>query len=160
MGEVYLAEDATLGRRVALKLLPPELNSDERRARLEREAKALAALNHPNIVTIYSVESEAGAPFITMELVEGATLAELVPPDGLALDRFFAIAVPIADAVAAAHQHAIVHRDLKPGNVMVTPDGRVKVCPVSWRGSFADASPRTRRGASRARWTSATSWTT
>ena len=127
MGEVYLAEDAALGRRVALKLLPPELNSDERRTRLEREARALAALNHPNIVTIYSVESEAGAPFITMELVEGRTLAELVPRDGLPLDRFFDIAVPIADAVAAAHQHGIVHRDLKPGNVMVTADGRVKV---------------------------------
>jgi Tol biopolymer transport system component/tRNA A-37 threonylcarbamoyl transferase component Bud32 len=127
MGEVYLAEDATLGRRVALKVLPRELNSDERRGRLEREARALAALNHPNIVTIYSVESEAGAPFITMELLDGATLADLVPAEGLALDRFFAIAVPIADAVAAAHQHGIVHRDLKPGNVMVTTDGRVKV---------------------------------
>ena len=127
MGEVYLAEDRILNRRIALKVLPSELHSDKRRARLEREARALAALNHPNIVTIYSVEDELGVPFITMELVEGATLTNVLPPEGLALDRFFDIAIAIADAVAAAHQHGIVHRDLKPGNVMVTADGRVKV---------------------------------
>ena len=94
MGEVYLAEDRILNRRIALKVLPSELHSDTRRARLEREARALAALNHPNIVTFYSVEDALGVPFITMELVEGATLTNVLPPEGLALDRFFDIAIP------------------------------------------------------------------
>jgi eukaryotic-like serine/threonine-protein kinase len=127
MGEVYLASDRKLDRRVALKVLPPELSGGERRVRFTREAKALAALNHPNIVTVFSVEEDRGIPFITMELVEGSTLADRLPRDGWPLDRFFDLAIPIADAVAAAHQHGIVHRDLKPGNVMVTADGRVKV---------------------------------
>jgi len=128
MSDVYLAEDTTLDRRVALKILPPELaESDERRARFTREAKALAALSHPNIVTVYSVEQDGGVHFITMELVNGKTLAELLPRQGFPLDRFFDIAVPLADAVAAAHAQGIVHRDLKPGNVMVTAEGRVKV---------------------------------
>jgi eukaryotic-like serine/threonine-protein kinase len=127
MGEVYLAEDQILNRRVALKVLPRELNTGERRARFAREATTLAALNHPNIVTVHSVEDDGGIPFITMELIEGRTLADELPREGFTLDRFFDIAIPIADAVAAAHQHGIVHRDLKPGNVMVTADGRVKV---------------------------------
>jgi serine/threonine protein kinase len=127
MGEVYLAEDRTLGRRVALKTLPPDLASADRRARFEREARTLAALNHPSIVTVYSVEEAGGVPFITMELVEGQTLSNLLPRDGLPLDRFFDIAIPLSDAVATAHQQGVVHRDLKPGNVMVTRDGRVKV---------------------------------
>ena len=109
MGDVYLAEDTTLERRVALKILPPELaQSDERRARFTREAKALAALSHPNIVTVYSVEHDGGVHFITMELVNGKTLAELLPRQGFPLDRFFDIAVPLADAVAAAHAQGIV----------------------------------------------------
>jgi len=128
MGEVYLAEDMKLDRKVALKVLPPDLaESAERRARFEREAKAVAALNHPNIVTVHSVEESDGLHFITMELVKGKTLTELLPRNGFALDRFFALAVPLADAVAAAHQEGITHRDLKPDNVMVTGDGRVKV---------------------------------
>ena len=128
MGEVYLAEDARLNRRVALKVLPPALaDSEDRRDRFAREAKALAALNHPNIVTVYSVENEGGVHFITMELVKGKTLAELLPRQGFPVDSFLDIAVPLADAVAAAHEQGIVHRDLKPGNVMVGDDGRVKV---------------------------------
>ena len=128
MGEVYLAEDTRLDRKVALKVLPPELaESAERRARFEREAKAVAALNHPNIVTVYSVEQSDGLHFITMELVRGKTLTALLPREGFALDRFFALAIPLADAVAAAHQEGITHRDLKPDNVMVTGEGRVKV---------------------------------
>lgn len=128
MGEVYLAEDTRLNRRVALKVLPPELaESEDRRDRFTREAKALAALNHPNIVTVYSVENEDGVHFITMELVKGKTLAEVLPRQGFSVDRFLDIAVPLADAVAAAHEQGIVHRDLKPGNVMVGDDGRVKV---------------------------------
>ena len=150
MGDVYLAEDSKLDRKVALKVLPPELAaSDERRARFTREAKAIAALNHPNIVTVHSVEeTESPQPegsaerdavgvgphganqrirFITMELVKGQTLTELLPKRGFTREKFFDIAIPLADAVATAHEHGIVHRDLKPGNVMVTEEGVVKV---------------------------------
>lgn len=128
MGDVYLAEDVTLDRHVAFKVLPPELADDtERRARFTREAKALAALNHPNIVTVYSVEEAGGVHFITMELVKGKTLAEILPRKGLGLRKFFEIAIPLADALAAAHQQGIAHRDLKPANVMVSEDGRLKV---------------------------------
>ena len=128
MGEVYLAEDMTLDRKVALKVLPPELANDtERRSRFTREAKALAALNHPNIVTVHSVEEAGGVHFITMELVKGRTLAAMLPGKGVSLGKFFEIAIPLADALAAAHQQGIAHRDLKPANVMVSEDGRVKV---------------------------------
>jgi Tol biopolymer transport system component len=128
MGDVYLAEDITLDRQVALKVLPTELANDtERRARFTREAKALAALNHPNIVTVYSVEEAGGVHFITMELVKGQTLAVMLPRKGFGLGRFFEIAIPLANALAAAHQQGIAHRDLKPANVMVSENGRVKV---------------------------------
>ena len=128
MGEVYLAEDLTLGRRVALKVLPRDLASDDTwRQRFEREARSVAALNHPNIVTIHSVEQVDGVAFFTLELIEGQTLAALIPPGGLTLDRLLTYAIPLADAVGAAHQRGITHRDLKPLNVMVTNEGRVKV---------------------------------
>ena len=128
MGEVYVAEDTKLDRKIALKVLPPEMaESEERRARFKREAKAIAALNHPNIVTVHSVEEADGVHFITMELVKGKTLTELLPKHGFPLNRFFDIAIPFADAVAAAHQEGITHRDLKPDNAMVSDDGRVKV---------------------------------
>ena len=128
MGDVYLAEDTKLDRQVALKVLPPELAEDEeRRARFTREAKAIAALNHPNIVTVYSVEEQDNVHFITMELVQGKTLAELLPKKGFSLEKFFDVAIPLSDAVAAAHEQRIVHRDVKPGNVMVTDDGIIKV---------------------------------
>jgi serine/threonine protein kinase len=128
MGEVYLAEDTKLGRRVAVKILPPPLASDpERLHRFEQEARALAALNHPNIVTIYSVEEAAGIHFLAIELVEGTTLAKKIPDGGLPLDPFLDLAIPLADSLAVAHQSGIIHRDLKPGNVMVSEDGRVKV---------------------------------
>jgi hypothetical protein len=128
MGEVYSAEDTRLRRKVAIKVLPAAMAAEpERRRRFEREAQAIAALNHPGIVTIYSVEHEGGVSFLTMELVEGKTLADLVPEGGMPLGQFLKIAVPLADAVHAAHEKGILHRDLKPGNVMVTPEGRVKV---------------------------------
>jgi len=128
MGEVYLAEDTTLKRKVALKVLPPELaTSQERLERFQREAESLASLNHPNIVTIHTVEEDGGVRFLTMEWVKGQTLAELVEKGGLPLERIFEIATPLADALAVAHSKGVVHRDLKPGNVMVTEDGRVKV---------------------------------
>jgi len=128
MGEVYRARDEKLGRDVALKILPPELASDpERRARFEREAKAVAALNHPGVVTIHSIEEADSIHFLTMEIVEGANLSERIPLGGLALAEFFAIAVPLLDAVGAAHEKGIVHRDLKPDNVRLTRSGEVKV---------------------------------
>jgi Tol biopolymer transport system component len=128
MGEVYVAHDAKLNRQVALKVLHPEMAADaERLERFGREAQAVAALNHPNIVTIHSVEEAGGVNFITLELVEGPTLDRLITTGGLPLEKFFAIAIPLADAVAAAHGRGIAHRDLKPANVMVTPDDRVKV---------------------------------
>ncbi|HET9298818.1 MAG TPA: serine/threonine-protein kinase, partial [Candidatus Polarisedimenticolaceae bacterium] len=128
MGEVYRARDTRLQREVALKILPAELARDpDRRARFEREARAVAALRHPSIVTIHAVEEDGGIPFLAMELVEGRSLTDVIPPGGLSLDRFLAIALPLADAVAAAHAKGITHRDLKPDNVMVEPDGRVKV---------------------------------
>ena len=128
MGEVYLAHDPRLGRDVAIKVLPAGVAGDpERRARFEREAKAVAALNHPNIVTIFAVEEAAGVPFFSMEYVEGRTLAEVIPPRGLPTRELLRIAIPLTDAVGAAHQRGILHRDLKPANVMMTADGRVKV---------------------------------
>ena len=128
MGEVYVAEDSKLQRRVALKVLSPELTGDrEFLQRFEREARAAAALNHPNIVTIHSVEEDNGVPFLTLELLDGLTLAHLIEFESLRLERILDIAIPLADAVSAAHERGIVHRDLKPANVMVTRDGRVKV---------------------------------
>jgi len=128
MGEVYLAEDTKLQRRVALKVLSKSLVGDaDRRQRFEREARAAASLNHPNIVTIHSVEEANGVPFLTLELVEGKTLSMLIPEKGFDLDKLLQVSIPLADAVGAAHQRGITHRDLKPANVMVTGDGRVKV---------------------------------
>src|SRR5678815_1496935 len=128
MGEVFLAEDTRLHRSIALKILAPELASDpDRRQRFDREARAAAQLNHPNIVTIHSVEEIEGTPFLTLELVEGETLTGVIPTGGLPLARLLAVAIPLADAVGAAHQKGITHRDLKPANVMVATDGRVKV---------------------------------
>jgi len=128
MGEVYAAEDTTLGRRVALKRLPAEMAADpDRLHRFQREARAVAALNHPNIVTIHTVEEADGVQFLTMELVEGKTLAQAIPKGGLPLEELLKLAVPLVEAVAFAHQHGIVHRDLKPANIMLTADGRLKV---------------------------------
>jgi len=128
MGEVYLAEDSRLGRRVALKMLPPRLAADKELVlRFEREAKALAALSHPNIVTIHSLEHIGDRRFLTMEFVDGKTLAQLIPAAGMSLAALFTVAIPLADAVAVAHQHGVIHRDLKPANVMVSSQGRVKV---------------------------------
>jgi eukaryotic-like serine/threonine-protein kinase len=127
MSRVYAAEDSKLGRRIALKLLPPEMASTERRARFEREAKAIAALNHPNIVHVYSIEEADGIAFLTMELVSGETLGERIPASGIPLKKFFELAVPIADALAAAHDKGVIHRDLKPANVMVDANGRIKI---------------------------------
>ncbi len=128
MGEVYRARDARLGREVAIKVLPTERLSDPvRRARFEQEARTASSLNHPNIVTIHEIESAEGVDLIVMELVPGKTLDVLIPRHGMRLGEVLRIAIPLADALAAAHAAGIVHRDLKPANVMVTPEGVVKV---------------------------------
>jgi serine/threonine protein kinase len=128
MGRVYLAEDPRLGRRVALKVLPPETASQsEKLARFEREARAVASLSHPGIVMLHSIEEADGMRFLTMEYVEGETLSKAIPARGFATERFLSLAIGLTDAVAAAHRQGILHRDLKPENVMLTPDGRLKV---------------------------------
>ncbi|HEU4930706.1 MAG TPA: protein kinase, partial [Pyrinomonadaceae bacterium] len=126
MGEVYLARDSKLDRLVALKILPWHFVADtERSARFKREARALSALNHPNLVTIYEVGEANGVHFIAMEFVEGQTLSSL--REKLGLRESLAFVAQVAEALAAAHQAGIVHRDIKPENVMVRPDGYAKV---------------------------------
>jgi serine/threonine-protein kinase len=128
MGVVWRATDTRLDREVAVKLLPEDLEADpDRLASFIREAKLVAALSHPNIVTIHSIEEAAGHHFLVMELVRGLTLDRIIPEDGLPLPRFFELGLAIADAVGAAHGRAVIHRDLKPRNIMVDEEGRVKV---------------------------------
>ena len=128
MGEVYRAHDAALGRDVAVKILPAAFASDpDRLARLEREARTLASLNHPNICAIYGVGDANGIRFLVLELVEGRTLAERLAAARLSLDDTTVIARQMIDALAAAHDGGIVHRDLKPANIKITPDGVVKL---------------------------------
>ena len=128
MGEVYRAKDGRLGREVAIKVLPPEFASDrDRLRRFEGEARSASALNHPNIVTIYDVGETGGVSWIAMELVEGASLRQLLVSGPLPAKRALSIGTQIASGLARAHASSIVHRDLKPENVMVTPDDLVKV---------------------------------
>ncbi len=128
MGEVYLAEDSKLSRNVALKVLPPELaSSPDRRERFYREARAVAALNHPNIVTIHSVEEADGVLFLTLELVEGETLREKIDRGALSVHEVFEIGAQVGEGLSKAHGAGILHRDLKPHNIMVTAEGRVKL---------------------------------
>jgi serine/threonine protein kinase/Tfp pilus assembly protein PilF len=128
MGQVYLARDTRLSRNVALKMLQPGLVKDRgRRRRFDRESLALAALNHPNIVTIHAVEEVDGQPFLVMEWIQGRPLTDLLAAGKLDADRWFEIAVTLAGAVAEAHRAGIVHRDLKPANIMVREDGVLKV---------------------------------
>ena len=143
MGDVYEAEDTELRRRVALKVLPEHLASDpERLERFKREARAVASLNHPNIVTLHSVEEADGHHFLTMELVDGKSLDVLIPEDGFDLERLFELTIPIADALSAAHEKGVVHRDLKPANVMVGEDGRLRIVDFGlaklWEEGLAD----------------------
>ena len=127
MGEVYLASEARLNRRVALKILPPEFVADaERVARFEREARTVSALNHPNLVTIYDLGSLDGLHYIAMEYVEGRTLRELAL-GRLKLKEILTVVSQAAEALAAAHRAGVVHRDVKPENIMVRADGYVKV---------------------------------
>jgi len=128
MGEVYRAHDTRLNRDVAIKVLPADRSlSDNARRRFQREAMAASALNHPNIITIYEINSQDTTDFIVMEYVRGVTLASVLRKRSLGVEEAVRYAIQIADAVAKAHAAGIIHRDLKPGNVMVTEDGLVKV---------------------------------
>ena len=124
MGEVYRAKDTRLDRTVAIKVLPPHLaETPEARQRFEREARAVSALNHPNICTLYDVGSQNGAEYLVMEYLEGETLAARLEKGALPLDQTLKIGIEIADALEKAHRQGIIHRDLKPGNIMLTKSG-------------------------------------
>ena len=128
MGQVYRATDTTLGRQVAIKILPDAFAADpERLARFEREAKTLASLNHPHIAAIYGFEKSGGMHALVMELVEGDDLSQRIARGAIPLDEALPIAKQIADALEAAHEQGIIHRDLKPANIKVRADGTVKV---------------------------------
>ena len=128
MGEVYRATDTRLGRDVAIKVLPAEVASDpDRLARFEREAKAVSALNHPNIVTLYEIGTSESGPYLVLEKVDGHSLREVLADGPLTIRRVLALAAQIAEGVAKAHAAGIVHRDLKPDNIMVSDDGFAKV---------------------------------
>ena len=140
MGEVYRARDAKLERDVAIKLLPEGLADDpDRLARLEREAKLLAALNHPHIATIHSLEEQEGSRFLVLELIKGKSLEEHLEAGPLGFDKALEVCKQIAAALEAAHGEGIIHRDLKPANVLITPDGRAKVLDFGLAKSFESA---------------------
>src|SRR5579862_8111357 len=160
MGEVYRARDTRLDRTVAIKILPTELANDpDLRARFEREARAIAALDHPHICAIYDVGQSDGIDFLVMQYLEGESLAERLKKGPLPVDQVFRIAAEIASALDKAHRHGIVHRDLKPGNIMLTKAGsklldfglaklRGSAGPISMSGltQLATAGPGTAKG--------------
>src|SRR5262245_24509012 len=128
MGEVYRARDLKLKREVAIKILPEEFSRDtDRVSRFQREAEALAALNHQSIGTIYDLQQIGETRFLILELVEGQTLQERLRQGPIPVAEALPIAKQIAEALEAAHERGVVHRDLKPANIKITPDGRVKV---------------------------------
>ncbi len=139
MGEVYLADDTTLDRKVALKFLPDVFTRDpERMARFEREAKVLASLNHPNIAAIYGLEQAEGKRFLVLELVEGETLARRIDKGALPVDEALAICRQIAEGLEAAHEKGVIHRDLKPTNVMITEGEKVKILDFGLAKALSD----------------------
>jgi len=128
MGEVYRAHDPKLDREVAIKILPEEMSANpERIARFQREARALAALQHPNIASIYGFEEDDNRRFLVMELVEGEDLSERLARGPIPVDEAVAFAVQLTEGLAAAHEQGIIHRDLKPANIKITPGGELKI---------------------------------
>ena len=144
MGVVYRAQDTTLGRDVAIKVLPEQFTKDPQRlARFEREAKLLASLNHPNIAAIYGLEEAEGVRFLALELVEGETLAEQLTRGRVPVEKALEICRQIADGVEAAHEKGVIHRDLKPSNVKITPEGKVKILDFGLAKAFEEEIPVT-----------------
>src|SRR5829696_5031043 len=142
MGEVYGATHTNLERQVAIKVLPASVAADpDRLARFDREAKTLAALNHPNIAAIYGLEKSSGITALVMELVEGPTLADRIAQGAVPVDEALPIARQIAEALEAAHEQGIIHRDLKPANIKLRPDGTVKVLDFGLAKLTAPTSP-------------------
>src|SRR5438067_371068 len=128
MGEVYLATDTTAGRKAALKLLPMRFTGDaERLKRFRQEAHAVVALNHPNILTVYEIGEDHSTHYIASELIEGETLRQRLARGPMELSEAIDVAIQVASALSAAHEAGIVHRDINPGNIMLRPDGYVKV---------------------------------
>src|SRR5436190_23845315 len=128
MGEVYLAQDTKLDRKVALKILPAELAANrDRMERFVREAKSAAALNHPNIATIHEIGESDGVNFIAMEFIDGATLRDKIRQEQTDLRKLLRYLQHVAEGLAKAHAAGIVHRDLKPDNIMITGDGHAKI---------------------------------
>src|SRR6266849_5739640 len=128
MGEVYLATDVTAGRKAALKLLPMRFTGDaERLKRFQQEARAVVALNHPNILTVYEIGEDHSIHYIASELIEGETLRQRLARGRIEVGEAVDVAIQVASALAAAHEAGIVHRDIKPENIMLRPDGYVKV---------------------------------
>ena len=139
MGEVYLAEDLSLDRKVALKFLPDLFTGDaERMARFEREAKLLASLNHPNIAAIYGLEQAEGKRFLALEYVEGETLQGKISRGALPLEEALGVCRQIAEGLEAAHEKGVIHRDLKPANVMITGEEKVKILDFGLAKALAD----------------------
>ena len=146
MGEVYLAEDTKLKRQVALKFLSSKsISSEEEKSRFNREAQAAAALNHPNIATIFEIDEHDGDMFIVMEHIDGQNLKQLVEHGPLKLRDVIRIASQIADGLYAAHARNIVHRDIKSANIMITAKGQVKIMDFGL-AKLAGASMLTREG--------------
>jgi Tol biopolymer transport system component len=142
MGEVYRARDTRLKREVAIKTLPDEFSQDpERLARFQREAEALAALNHPNIAHVYGLEESANTRCIVMELVEGETLQQRLTRGAIPVEEALQIAKQIAEALEVAHERGVIHRDLKPGNIMLTADGKVKVLDFGLAKALQEQQP-------------------
>src|ERR1700692_2607231 len=124
MGEVYRARDTRLDRTVAIKILASHLSSSpELKQRMEREARSISALNHPNICHLYDIGSQDGIDYLVMEFLEGETLADRLRKGAMPINEVFKIAIAVAEALAVAHRQGIVHRDLKPGNIMLTQTG-------------------------------------
>ena len=144
MGDVYRARDTKLGREVAIKVLPEAFSQNkERLARFEREAKTLAALNHPNLAILFGLEESDGTPFLVMELVEGETLAERIARGAIPMEELLPLFEQIAKGVEAAHEKKNLHRDLKPANIKITPDDDIKILDFGLAKAFHEEAPVT-----------------
>src|SRR5262245_25982661 len=149
MGEVYRARDTRLGRYVAIKILSSGTSDPASRERFEREARTVSALSHRNICPLFDIGEQDGYAYLVMECLEGETLATLLKRGSLPVSRAFAIAADIAEGMSYAHAAGVIHRDLKPGNVMVAPDGSIKILDFGLARRMAAATDATMATVSR-----------